>query len=128
VKCALHVDGISVECILGDRPEERLRPVAVCVDAEISFSMARCAATDMLEDAVDYTLAANAVSKALVEGRFRLVESAAYAVARTLMALDGRIDAVSVSVSKPGGIDGVRSVSAEISLDRDDVPSSEGAA
>lgn len=118
MKGFFRIDGMSVECILGDRPEERIAPTHVSIDAEICFDMARAALSDRLEDAVDYVAVAEAARKSLSEAKCNLLERAAYVAARACLGADPRIDSVLLKVSKPGGVDGVDRVSASISLAR----------
>ncbi len=120
MKGIFRIDGMSVECILGDRPEERVAPTLVSVDAEISFDMLPAAMSDRLEDAVDYVAVAAAARKSLSEAKCNLLERAAFVAARATMGADMRIDSVSLTVSKPGGVEGVEKVSASITLAREE--------
>ena len=53
----LMIEGIEVECIIGDLPEEREREQTLVVDAELEIPD-RAAETDALADTVDYAAAA----------------------------------------------------------------------
>ena len=56
----LMIEGIEVECIIGDLPEEREREQTLVVDAELEIPD-RAAETDALADTVDYAAAAERV-------------------------------------------------------------------
>ena len=97
----LAIDDLAIECILGDDPEERLRPRPVRVSVELSTDFSAAARSDSLADAIDYRALAGRLARVAVEGRFRLVE----ALARALLAVcldDPRVSAARVAVTKPG--------------------------
>ena len=60
----LMIEGIEVECIIGDLPEEREREQTLVVDAELEIPD-RAAETDALADTVDYAAAAERLVAAL---------------------------------------------------------------
>ena len=72
----LKIDGIEVECIIGDLPEERIREQTLVVDAELEIPD-RAAETDALADTVDYAAAAERVRAALRAAKCRMIERAA---------------------------------------------------
>src|SRR5574344_1706655 len=49
----LELNGIEVNCIIGDRPEDRVRPQLLLVDVELTVPDI-AADTDCLKDTVDY--------------------------------------------------------------------------
>ena len=72
----LKIDGIEVNCIIGDLPEERLHEQTLIVDVELEIPD-RAAETDNLADTVDYAAAAERVRVALSEAKCRMIERAA---------------------------------------------------
>ena len=101
----LLLEGLEVECVVGDRPEERERPQRLRVDAELAVSDA-AAGSDDLADAVDYAVLAERVRAALVAAKCRLVERAAK-VAHDACVADPRVLSARVSVSKSGSVPGL---------------------
>ena len=75
----LMIEGIEVECIIGDLPEEREREQTLVVDAELEIPD-RAAETDALADTVDYAAAAERVRAALKAAECRMIERAAKVV------------------------------------------------
>ena len=98
----LRLNGIDVDCVIGDRPDERIRTQRLAVDVELSVDDA-AAETDELADAVDYAELAERIRAALVEAKCRLIERAAKVV-RDVCLTDPRVSAARVSVTKSGAV------------------------
>ncbi len=97
----LRIEGIEVECIIGDLPEEREREQTLVVDAELEIPD-RAAETDALADTVDYAAAAERVRAALRAAKCRMIERAAK------VAYDAvGTGCVRVAVAKRGAVPGV---------------------
>jgi len=104
---------VAVDCIVGVYDRERNQPQRVYVDVTFETDASRVARSDSLDAAVDYHAMSRVVRDTLVEGRFRMIETAAEAVAERC--LDGfGVEAVDVRVHKPGAIDFVGDVTVEI--------------
>ena len=93
----LRLEGLEVDCVIGDRPDERDRMQRLRVDAELTVSDV-AAETDDLGDAADYA--------ALAGAKCRLVERAAK-VAHDVCMADPHVSAARVSVSKSGSVPGL---------------------
>jgi len=106
----LKVNGIEVDCILGDLPEERERVQKILVDLEIDFYTV-ADITDELDDTIDYVFIAKKVSAALVEAKCRMLERAARIVAETVMSVTDA-HSVKAAVTKFGAVPGIRSATA----------------
>ena len=52
----LKLNGIEVECIIGDQPEERESEQRLLVDVALDIDLADAAESDRLDDTVDYAL------------------------------------------------------------------------
>jgi dihydroneopterin aldolase len=109
----LELCGLDVACIIGDRPEERLREQRLTVDVALTLDLSAAAASDELGDTVDYVALAEAVRAALRQARCRMIECAADRVARVCLA-DARVEGVRVRIEKPGVIPGLRAAAVEI--------------
>ena len=118
----LALNGLDVVCIIGERPEERLREQHLRVEAELTVIDA-AAVTDRLEDAVDYAALAERIRAALVAAKCRLIERAARIVAEVCLD-DGRVGAVRVRVTKIGAVPGLESATAELELNNESRPRS----
>ena len=113
----LELNGIDVECIIGDLPAERVTPQRLKVDLRLTIP-ADAAETDAIEDTVDYVEVADAVRQALVGARCRMIERAAALAAQTAMA-DPRVRACEARVEKAGVVPGLASAAARYALSRD---------
>lgn len=106
----LRIDGIEVDCVIGERPDERVRTQRLLVDAELEVGDA-AAETDDIADAVDYAALAERIRAALVEAKCRLIERAAKVV-RDVCLTDPRVGAARVSVTKAGAVPRLASATA----------------
>jgi len=111
----LKLNGIEVECVLGDLPEERTREQKILVDVTLALDLQAAAATDRIADTVDYALLVGNIREALEEARCRLLERAAEVVADVCLA-DPRVEHATVSVRKFATVPGL--VSAEVRIAR----------
>lgn len=100
---------LRVDTIIGIFEWERNTRQVVAIDLEMAADTARAAATDSIDDALDY----KTISKRLIDfvGRssFQLVETLAEEVARIVREEFG-VPWVKVTLSKPGAIRGARDV------------------
>ena len=104
----LKLNGIEVECVLGDLPEERTREQRIAVDVSLELDLAVAAETDCIDDTVDYALLVGNIREALEEAKCRLLERAADIVADVCLE-DPRVERVAVTVRKFGSVSGVAS-------------------
>jgi dihydroneopterin aldolase len=105
----VYLRDLRVETIIGIFEWERTTRQVVGIDLEMAADIARAAATDSIEDALDY----KAISKRLIDfvsgSSFQLVETLAEEIARIVREEFG-VPWVKVTLSKPGAIRGARDV------------------
>lgn len=105
----VYLRDLRVETIIGIFDWERTTRQVVGIDLEMAADVARAAASDSIEDALDY----KAISKRLIDyvgaSSFRLIETLAEEIAR-IVREDFGVSWVRVTVSKPGAIRGARDV------------------
>ena len=106
----LELNGIDVDCIIGERPDERTRPQRLRVDVVLTVDD-KVAETDELADTVDYAALTERIRAALVEAKCRMIERAAK-VAFDVCLADPRVLAARVKVTKSGAVPGLASASA----------------
>ena len=106
----LVLDGIEVNCVIGDYPEERSREQRLVVDVELDVDLAAAAVSDELADTVDYAALAQSVRDVLRAAKCRLIERAASLVLAECLR-DGRVREARVVVSKAGAVEGLRGAS-----------------
>jgi len=101
----LEVNDIEVDCIIGERPDERTRLQRLLISVSLEVSD-KAAETDELSDAVDYVALADAIRARLVAGKCKMIERAARLVAEVAIGFCG-VSAVSASVRKSGAVTGI---------------------
>ena len=106
----LEINGIEVECVIGDLPEERERLQKLLVDLELELPD-DVVETDALEDTVDYVEIAAEVRATLVAAKCRMIERAAFLAAKAA-GKDPRIKSVRARVVKSGAVPGIKNASA----------------
>ena len=109
----LKLSGITVDCILGDLPEEREKEQQVLVDVVLEMDLQDAALSDSLDDTVDYALLVGNIREALEDAKCRLLERAADVVADVCLA-DPRVEHATVSVRKYGSVSGLGSAEVKI--------------
>jgi len=106
----IKIKNLSLQTIIGVEDHERTRPRTVIVNVEMEADCTAAAATDDIEQAVDYAAITDQVTSVVSESRFMLLESLAARILDTVMS-DSRIRRATVEVDKPGALEGAESVS-----------------
>jgi 7,8-dihydroneopterin aldolase/epimerase/oxygenase len=105
----IYLHGLKIECIIGIWEWERRIKQAIILDLDMAADIRRAAASDSIDDTLNY----KAVSKRLIEfvgqSRFQLVETLAEKVAEILLA-EFKIKWVRVRVNKKGAVRGAGDV------------------
>jgi dihydroneopterin aldolase len=109
----LYLNGIEVECIIGDLPDERIYPQTLEVDVALVISDT-AAHTDALEDTVDYASLTERVREALIAAKCKMIERAAKVVHEVCLSADG-VKEARVRVKKSGSVPFLRSAEVEYS-------------
>lgn len=105
----IFLSQLEVDAIIGIWEWERRVKQTVRIDLEMGIDARVAAATDSLEDALDYRAVAKRLLAFVGESEYRLVETLVEAVARVIVT-EFPVPWVKVSVSKPGAIRGARDV------------------
>ena len=106
----LELNGIDVDCIIGELPEERVKAQRLIVDVKLDICD-KSAASDNLCDTVDYAALTESIRAALVSAECRMIERAAKVVYDLCIA-DPRVRQASARVTKTGAIPHLVSASA----------------
>ena len=104
------IKDLLVPGIVGINPDEREREQEVLVNATLWVDTRPAAASDAIEDAVNYRSVAKAMIAHIREGRPHLVERLAAELADMCLAADPRVAEVEIAVEKPGALRYARSV------------------
>lgn len=103
----ISLDGLAVDCIVGVYPSERQTPQPVHLDIALHLDTRRAGTASRLRDTVDYARLAGEIRFLLEASKYTLIESAAEALARYLLAPPrpslrrAQVEAVRVSITKP---------------------------
>ncbi len=113
----IFIRDLLVRCIVGIRPEERRKPQDAIFNITLSADCSRAAATDNIEDAVDYSTLKKKIVEFAEASSYNLVETLAEKVAGLCLA-DGRVTAAEVAVEKPTALRFARTVGVRIYRER----------
>ena len=109
----IFLSALTVECIVGIWEWERRVKQTVIIDLEIATDIRRAAASDHIDDTIDYKKVAKRLLAFVGESQFNLVETLAEQIARVVVTEFG-VSWVKVRLNKQGAIRGARDVGIEI--------------
>jgi dihydroneopterin aldolase len=112
---------LTTETIIGIFDWEREVRQTIAVDLEMSADIRRAAATDHIDDTLNYKGVAKRVLAFVAESRFQLIETLAERIA-ALVLTEFAVDWVRVTLHKPGAIRHSRDVGVIIERSRGDSP------
>jgi 7,8-dihydroneopterin aldolase/epimerase/oxygenase len=105
----IFLNGLTTECIIGIWDWERRVRQKVVVDVEMGANIRRAAASDRIEDALDYKRVAKRLLQFIGDSEFQLVETLAERIAE-LVITEFQVEWVRVRLNKQGAIRGSRDV------------------
>ncbi len=105
----IFLNDLKVETIIGIWDWERKIRQTVAIDLEMSADIAKAAATDDVEDTLNYKLVAKRLQQFVGDSSFQLVETLAEKIAGIILD-EFDVSWVKVRVNKPGAIRGARDV------------------
>jgi 7,8-dihydroneopterin aldolase/epimerase/oxygenase len=109
----IFLSQLSVECIVGIWDWERRVKQTVIIDVELAADIRKAAATDHIDDTIDYKRVAKRLLSFVGESQFQLVETLTEAIAKVIVTEFG-VSWVKVRLNKRGAIRGARDVGIEI--------------
>ena len=109
----IFLDELRIDTIIGIWDWERKIRQTVIIDLEMSADIARAAASDSVEDTLNYKSVAKRVQQFVGDSRFQLVETLAERIAGIIRD-EFDVAWVKVRVHKPGAIRGSKDVGIEI--------------
>jgi dihydroneopterin aldolase len=105
----IFLHDMRIETIVGIWEWERKIRQTVSIDLEMGADIRRAAASDDIEDTLNYKKVAKRVQQFVTESEFQLVETMAEKIAQVILA-EFDVPWVQVRVNKPGAIRGARDV------------------
>lgn len=109
----IFLSSLSVECIVGIWEWERRVKQTVIIDIEMAADIRKAAASDHIEDTIDYKKVAKALLTFVGESQFQLVETLTERIAELIVTRFG-VSWVKVRLNKQGAIRGARDVGIQI--------------
>ena len=100
---------LNIDAIIGIYDWERKTEQTLVFNIDMASDVAKAAASDAIDDALDYSKIAATVKTVVTEGKFQLIETAAERVADRLIA-DHELSWLRVEVAKPIESDGYTAV------------------
>jgi dihydroneopterin aldolase len=119
----IRIRGLEVDCVVGVYPRERHEPQPLVLDAELHLDTELAARREQLGRTVDYAQVSGQLAFLLRNGRFRMLETAAHALCRYLLAPPARgerrarLARVKLTLTKPTALGGRAVPSLEITRD-----------
>ena len=105
----IYIKDLRIKTIIGIFDWERKEKQEVSIDMEFPFDCKKAAATDSIEDAIDYKAITKSVIKFVEESSFQLQETLAENIAALVKEKYG-VKFIKLRVSKPGAIRGSKDV------------------
>mgnify|MGYP002833190644 FL=1 len=105
----IYIKDLRIKTIIGIFDWERKVKQEVSIDMEFPFDCKKAAATDSIEDTIDYKAIAKGVIKFVEESSFQLQETLAESIA-TLVKDEYGVKSIKLRVSKPGALRGAKDV------------------
>lgn len=105
----IFLNALSLECIVGIWEWERKVKQTVVIDLEMACDVRKAAASDRIEDTVDYKAVSKRLISFVTESQFQLVETLAEQIAKVIVTEFG-VSWVRVRLNKQGAIRGSRDV------------------
>lgn len=105
----IFLSELKVETVIGIWEWERKIRQTIIIDLEMSADISKAAATDQVEDTLNYKSVAKRVQSFVADSSFQLVETLAERIAE-IVREEFNVEWVKVRVNKPGAIRGSRDV------------------
>ena len=109
----IFLSALSVECIVGIWEWERRVKQTVIIDLEMATDIRRAAASDSIEDTIDYKKVTKRLLAFVGESQFHLVETLTEQIAKVIVT-EFSVQWVKVRLNKQGAIRGARDVGIQI--------------
>lgn len=117
----IFLTGLTTECIIGIWDWERKVRQKVVIDLEMGADIRKAAASDHIDDTLDYKKVSKRVLGFVGESQFQLVETLTEQIARIIVT-EFDVPWVRVRLNKQGAIRGSRDVGILIERRREDYP------
>ena len=117
----IFLSGLTTECIIGIWDWERRVRQKDVVEIEMAADIRRAAATDSIDDTLDYKRVSKRLLQFIGDSQFQLVETLTERIAE-IVVREFDVTWVRVRLNKQGAIRGARDVGIQIERRREDFP------
>jgi dihydroneopterin aldolase len=117
----IFLSNLATECIIGIWDWERRVKQRIVLDLEMATDIRKAAASDHIDDTLDYKRVAKRLLQFVGESEFQLVETLTERIAEIIITEFG-VPWVRVRLNKQGAIRGARDVGILIERRREDYP------
>ncbi|MEA3511302.1 MAG: dihydroneopterin aldolase [Actinomycetota bacterium] len=117
----IHIKDLVVSGILGINPDERINRQDILINATLWTDTRDAAASDDINDAVNYRTITKQLISHIEQGEPMLVERLVAELVEICFEMDERVTAVEMTVEKPGALRHARSVGITICRERNGV-------
>jgi dihydroneopterin aldolase/D-erythro-7,8-dihydroneopterin triphosphate epimerase len=118
----IHIRDLGTVGIVGIKPDERVTPQEILINATMWADLSAAAASDSIDDTVNYRTIAKAMIAHVRGGEPMLVERLAEELAQLVLGADPRVVEVELSVEKPQALRHARSVGVTLRRTRSQSP------
>lgn len=115
----IFLEGFTFECLIGILSEERRVSQPLRLDIELDADFTAAAASDRIEDTINYAEVGAALKALALERQYQLVESFAAEGCALILALDSRILRARMTIRKPLAVPAADSVGVILERFRD---------
>ena len=122
----IFLNDLRVETVIGIFDWERKIRQTVSIDLEMAADIRRAAASDSIDDTLDYKSVAKRLISFVEDSDFGLVETLAERIAR-IVVTEFDVPRVKVTLHKPGAVRGSKDVGVMIEREADDYAGDEDA-
>jgi dihydroneopterin aldolase len=122
----IFIRELTIDCVVGIWDWERRVTQKVVIDLEMATDIRKAAASDHIDDTIDYKRVSKRLIAFVSESQFQLVETLTERIAQLIVTEFG-VSWVKVRLNKRGALRGARDVGIEIERRREDYsPASQG--
>jgi FolB domain-containing protein len=117
----VRIHGLELDCIVGIRPNERVREQKVRLEIALSADLRQAGRSGRIGSTIDYSRVPLEVIALLRFRRYHLIEMAAEELCAMLLGVHASARAVRLCIEKPGALEGyARAASVEVRRTRRD--------
>ncbi|MFT4927732.1 MAG: dihydroneopterin aldolase [Phenylobacterium sp.] len=109
----VFIQQLAVNTTIGVYEWEKKIKQKLLFDLEIASDVGVAAATDNIDDAIDYAVVSDTITRYVEQNQFELIETVAEAVANIILT-DFAANWVSLTIQKPGAVENALTVGVKI--------------